>query len=104
MKQQPAEVLAKFESKSSPGTFHEIRRSRRDGVIYCTCRGWISHKHCTHLTKFAKGQVAKKPVTAKPFTTVQLLPKVAEPPVPQVAKEVRPRVDTVRQKRRIRLE
>jgi hypothetical protein len=57
-------VLAEFESESAPGKFHEVRTSQRDGVTYCTCRGWVAalqHKRktgqkgdaiCKHISEF----------------------------------------------------
>ena len=33
-------TIAKFESRSEPGTFHEVRRTLKGGVLYCTCPGW----------------------------------------------------------------
>lgn len=41
-------ILATNPSSSSPGKVYEVRRGG-DGVLYCTCRGWTTHKHCWHL-------------------------------------------------------
>lgn len=44
---------------SSDGhTVHEVRRGA-DGVVYCTCRGWINHKHCKHLDKWNRNSGAR---------------------------------------------
>jgi len=39
----PKTVLARYESKSKPGHFHEVRCGA-DGVIYCTCSSWRFQK------------------------------------------------------------
>ena len=44
-------VLKTYQSKSNPEIVHEVRLGH-DYVVYCTCRGWISHKHCRHLDDF----------------------------------------------------
>jgi hypothetical protein len=50
-------VLAEEESSSSPGTFHEVRTSKRDGKTYCTCKGWVfgarkGNGICKHIRAF----------------------------------------------------
>lgn len=54
----PLAVLATYPSKSSPGTIYEVRIGK-DGVTYCTCRGWINSKTapktCTHLRQYIGG-------------------------------------------------
>jgi len=39
----PKTVLARFESKSKPGHFHEVRLGA-DAVMYCTCNSWRFQK------------------------------------------------------------
>jgi len=41
-------VLVKFESISSPGTFHYVRQSP-GGTIYCSCPGFGYRKTCKHV-------------------------------------------------------
>lgn len=47
-------VLARNESHSSPGSFHEVRRGA-DGNVYCTCPSWRFQKNsplnrtCKHI-------------------------------------------------------
>ena len=43
-------VLAKFQSKTNPGKFYEVRCGD-DGVTYCTCPAWRFNKKrtCWHL-------------------------------------------------------
>jgi hypothetical protein len=49
------QVLTKFGSTDGTATY-EIRRSVRDGIVYCTCPGWRfsrangQAKTCKHLT------------------------------------------------------
>jgi len=38
-RKHPWKVLARYQSQSSPGLKHEVRRGG-DGVVYCTCLGW----------------------------------------------------------------
>jgi len=62
-------VLAKNESNSSPGKFHEVRTADSDGVTYCTCRGWIQAinkvRHtgaeaiCTHIRAYRSAPAAQ---------------------------------------------
>lgn len=53
MSSQPV-VLARFESKSSPGHYHEVRRGA-DGNVYCQCPSWRFQKNsptnrtCKHI-------------------------------------------------------
>ena len=44
-------VLAKVPSKSNPNKSYEIRLGG-DGVVYCTCRAWITNKFCKHLEEY----------------------------------------------------
>jgi len=54
----PAILVKVFRSKSNPNAKpHEVRISRQDGKIYCTCRGWINNKHCRHLTEVTKQDI-----------------------------------------------
>jgi|APIni6443716594_1056825.scaffolds.fasta_scaffold00027_22 hypothetical protein len=53
----PPIVVKRFESDSSPGTFHEIRISRNDGKCYCSCRGYVQHKHCKHFASLTLNDV-----------------------------------------------
>lgn len=64
------QVLATYPSKSNPGADpYQVRRGG-DGVLYCTCRGWVMNKNnrarlhtepakCTHT----KDYVADRPGT-----------------------------------------
>lgn len=36
-------LLGKFESKSKPGTWYEVRLGH-DNVLYCTCKAWCFKK------------------------------------------------------------
>jgi hypothetical protein len=49
------QVLRRYESKSHPGSYHEVRMGR-DGVLYCTCPGWRFLKGdirtCRHIRDF----------------------------------------------------
>ena len=53
----PKTVLARFASKSSPGSFHEVKLGA-DGVIYCGCPSWRFQKNhpscrcCKHTRAF----------------------------------------------------
>jgi len=51
-------VLTLNRSNSNPEVWYEIRLSRRDNTVYCTCPGWRfsrgSTKSCTHLFRFVK--------------------------------------------------
>lgn len=61
-------VLAEYPSKSSPGTVHEVRTSKRDGKTYCSCRGWVvalnqlrkkgakGEAMCCHLKDFKRSK------------------------------------------------
>lgn len=44
-------VLAKVPSKSNPAKSYEIRLGG-DGVVYCTCRAWVTNKFCKHLEEY----------------------------------------------------
>jgi hypothetical protein len=52
----PGKAIGAYESESSPTIYYIVQGS--DGVIYCTCRGWISSgkggktKHCKHTDDF----------------------------------------------------
>ena len=49
-------VIQRFQSSTNPSVFHEVRIGS-DGKVYCSCRGWRTHKHCWHLDKVkAKAQ------------------------------------------------
>ena len=45
-------VLRSFKSKSSPNVRHEVRIRLTDDHVYCTCRGYCTHKWCWHMARF----------------------------------------------------
>jgi hypothetical protein len=50
-------VLKISRSRSQPGLEYEIRRSARDGVLYCTCPRWTTNqgkRGCSHLALYRK--------------------------------------------------
>lgn len=55
-------VLARNESSSRPGSFHEVRRGA-DGVVYCTCPSWRfqknspSNRTCKHIESWKRSTV-----------------------------------------------
>jgi hypothetical protein len=54
----PPIVVKQFTSKSNPSKPpYEVRISRQDGKMYCTCRGWLNHKHCRHLDEVTKQDI-----------------------------------------------
>ena len=42
---------------TSSGTVYEIRISRTDGKLYCTCRGWPFKKRCKHTEDTSKHEI-----------------------------------------------
>ena len=52
----PAILVKEFPSKTSD-KIHEVRISRQDGKMYCTCPGWVSRKTCRHLTEVTKAEI-----------------------------------------------
>lgn len=58
-------VLGKVQSRSNPLKFYEIKLGG-DGVVYCTCRAWITNKYCKHLEEWhSKNEVYTKTVLIK---------------------------------------
>ena len=55
-------VLANYPSSSSD-SIYEVRRGG-DGVLYCTCRGWIASKQVPRACKHCKDYVARNPGTS----------------------------------------
>jgi hypothetical protein len=52
-KTKRAAVIATYKSKSNPDADpYEVRISRQDGAIFCSCPGWKFKKNCTHLKQF----------------------------------------------------
>jgi len=54
----PAIVVQQFPSSSGDGT-HEVRISRVDGKLYCTCKGWQMRKDCKHLQMVTKEDILR---------------------------------------------
>lgn len=52
-------VLDTYESSSSSAVY-EVRRGG-DGVLYCTCRGWVASKDRPRACKHCKDYVARHP-------------------------------------------
>ncbi len=52
----PAIVVREFDSSSGNGTY-EVRISRTDGKMYCTCKGWQMNKDCKHLQAVTKQDI-----------------------------------------------
>lgn len=44
----PPAILVKNHPSQSSDSIHEVRISRTDGKLYCTCRGWRFKKSCIH--------------------------------------------------------
>jgi hypothetical protein len=40
----------KLPSASNPDLEYTIAKNKKTGVWSCSCRGWIIHRHCKHLT------------------------------------------------------
>lgn len=55
-------VLAKVESKSTPGTFHEIRLGSANNV-FCDCNGFKYRQSCDHMARWRDVLVNGSPVT-----------------------------------------
>jgi hypothetical protein len=52
----PPILVRLAKSKSSSRTY-EVRISRTDGQMYCTCKGWQMRKNCTHLKTTTKKHI-----------------------------------------------
>lgn len=54
----PAIVVRTVKSKSNPKAKpHEVRISRTDGKMYCTCKGWQNNKTCRHMKDTTKEHI-----------------------------------------------
>jgi len=54
----PAIVVRTVKSKSKPKSKpHEVRISRTDGKLYCTCKGWQMRKSCRHTQDTTKEHI-----------------------------------------------
>lgn len=53
----PAIVVRKVPSDSDPGKSYEIRISRVDGRLYCTCKRWGFAKSCRHTETTTKEEI-----------------------------------------------
>lgn len=62
-------VLARIPSHSNPAKSYEIRLGA-DGVVYCTCRGWVTKKYCKHLEEY-HGQ-GSSPLTAEENDSIMI--------------------------------
>ena len=76
-------ILGYNSSKSSPGKVYELRLSRRDGTVYCTCPGWIfsktSPKMCKHLRTYLGTVREGNPVVFGTLTEAEAIAKVVKP-------------------------
>lgn len=43
------EILARFKSKSRPGTVHLIKREKDTGKLSCSCPGYTYRTKCRHI-------------------------------------------------------
>ena len=50
--QRSYRVLRSYKSKSSPNVNHEVRFNHDTGNLYCSCRGYSSHRHCWHMDRY----------------------------------------------------
>ena len=63
-----SKVLERYESKSKPGSFNEIRLGR-DGAVYCSCWQWRINKWCKHLDRYHK--IAPPAPLSEPVTAIK---------------------------------
>lgn len=57
MEGPPPIPVRQFPSSSDPTLDHEVRISRTDGKMYCTCKGWRMRKKCQHLDAVSKEDI-----------------------------------------------
>ena len=53
----PAIHVMSVPSESNPDVMHEVRISRMDGKLYCTCAGWRMRKRCRHTDEITKDNI-----------------------------------------------
>jgi len=57
MKGPPAIHVSTVPSSSDPTKEYEIRISRVDGRLYCTCRAWGIRKTCKHVNSTTRNEI-----------------------------------------------
>jgi len=53
----PAIFVMEYESASNSSQKYEVRISRTDGALYCTCAGWRFNKTCRHTDETTKDDI-----------------------------------------------
>ena len=53
----PAIQVRTVPSESTSGKYYEVRISRNDGKLYCTCKRWGFNKSCRHTENTTREEI-----------------------------------------------